>query len=418
MFHILALLLEVFAIIICIHRIYDEKIRIDIETAVICILSLGVTEAVIYFELNHMVTMCIYVLMARYCSSKFKDTFVGALISVLLMLIVISVLQFIFVMLADFIFPQNQELRMLIANLFVAASVMWILPFASLHKLRKIFKKKDTLANIIFCLVVITAFMVMTEGKIEKELNITSFVLAVPMTIVLAMLLNKWDSAQEEKEYIENELSVTKSMQEEYDDLLTTVRLREHGFKNHIAALQSIKMQKKLEEDQEDYYNSLCEANKYNKLLFLGNRVVSGYLYHKFCEIEDSGVTVTYEARGSFADNAISVYYIIEMLGILIDNAVEAQRCMNNKRLRFQFEEMESIYWFKILNPYPYVGYAEMESWFLLGNSKKGEKRGLGLYYLKKLCDDYKVDLLCRNIVWEDENWIEFSVGIKKADKL
>ena len=110
-------------------------------------------------------------------------------------------------------------------------------------------------------------------------------------------------------------------------------------------------------------------------------------------------------------------YYLIEMLGILIDNAIEAQEgSQEEKFLDFQFEERENEYCFKILNPYPYVSYSEIESWFLLNNSKKGQGRGLGLYHIKKLCSQYYVDLSCRNVECENKNRIEFNLRIKKAD--
>lgn len=413
------LLLEVFAIILCIHGIYDKKVKLDMETIALCLLSLGVTEAVVYFGLNNLFTMCIYVFIVVYCIRKFQDSLVGSINSVLLMLIVLTMLQFAFVILASLIFPKNQELRMLTAGLLQTVSVLGLLPVIKLHKLRMMFRKRDKFINAVFCIVIIMVLMIVIEGKFEKQLNVTSFVFAVPMAVALVMLLNKWDAVKEEKEHVKNELSVTKSMQEEYDDLLTAVRLREHGFKNHITALQSMKLPKELEKEQEDYYNAMCEANKYNKLLFLGNRVVSGFLYRKFCEIENYGVITIYEARGCFADDVIAVYHLIEMLGILIDNAAEAQAdIMENKRMRFLFHEEENDYWFKVLNPYPHVSYAEIESWFLLGNSGKGNERGLGLYYIKKLCKECNVDLACRNAVWEGENWIEFSIGIKKADKM
>lgn len=112
------------------------------------------------------------------------------------------------------------------------------------------------------------------------------------------------------------------------------------------------------------------------------------------------------------------IYHIIEMLGILFDNAIEAQtEKSETKRLMFQFEEQEMVYLFRILNPYPYVSYAEIESWFLQNNSKKGKDRGIGLFYVKKLCEEHNANILCRDVEREQENWIEMTLEIKKADK-
>ena len=421
MFHILALLLEVFAIIICIHRIYDEKIKLDAETACVILMSAGMAEIVRCLNLNRMMTTGIYVFMAFYCIHKFHDTVVGALISVMLMLIVISMLQFVIAIPVTFFFDENMQLKAVVINI-TAVLVTWkILPRINLHKLRLIFHRRDNFINAVFCIVLITAFVIMIKGKTDGQIDSDAFVLATPPSIALLILIDKWNVAQEEKENIKRELSVTKIMQKEYDELLSSVRLREHGFKNHLAAMLSIKRTDELPEEtakeQEMYYGEIREANKYNKMLFFGNRIISGYLYQKFQEAESAGITVLYELKGHYTGSAVPDYYLIEMLGILIDNAIEAQEnYQKEKQLKFQFKEKTDGYCFEILNQSPYASYAEIESWFTRGNSNKGKGRGLGLYYIKNLCTEYSVGLSCRNVECAGKNWIEFRLEIKKAD--
>ena len=79
------------------------------------------------------------------------------------------------------------------------------------------------------------------------------------------------------------------------------------------------------------------------------------------------------------------IYHVIEILGILFDNAIEAQiEMVEAKRLRFQFEEKEMVYVFSVLNPYPYVKYTEIESLVLQNNSKKGKKNVVLVYTMSK----------------------------------
>ncbi|MDE6914306.1 MAG: GHKL domain-containing protein, partial [Lachnospiraceae bacterium] len=378
-------------------------------------------EFVNYFEYNSMIMTIIYVFVAVYCIHKFHDTLVGALISVLFMLIVISVLQFIIAIPVAILFTESRQLKAVVINMFAVLASWWILPVINLYKLRLIFIRRDTFVNAVFCIILITAFVITVKGKMDGQIDSDTFALATPASIALLILLNKWDTAQEEKEDIKRELFTTKTMQKEYDALLTSVRLREHGFKNHLAALLSIKYTGEFSEEaakeQEHYYEEIREANKYNRMLFWGNRVVSGYLYQKFQETENAGITVLLELKGHYVESAVPDYYLVEMLGILIDNAVEAQEdLLEEKQLEFQFEEKEHEYCFKILNRNPYVSYAEIESWFLLDNSKKGKGRGLGLYYIKNLCTEYSANLSCRNVENKKKNWIEFSLEIKKAD--
>lgn len=291
-----------------------------------------------------------------------------------------------------------------------------------IHKLREILRRRDGLIFISFFIALFVICLITIEGKLQGEIHAAFFVFTVPVVMVLLWALSKWGMVQDEKELVQNELSITRSMQEEYDDLLTSVRLREHGFKNHLAALLSIKHTSKSYEElvraQDNYYGKIREENRYNKLLFLGDSTISGFLYEKFCQAEDEGVSVIYELKGHFSRSAMPIYHIIEMLGILFDNAIEAQtEKSETKRLMFQFEEQEMVYLFRILNPYPYVSYAEIESWFLQNNSKKGKDRGIGLFYVKKLCEEHNANILCRDVECEQENWIEMTLEIKKADK-
>ena len=109
----------------------------------------------------------------------------------------------------------------------------------------------------------------------------------------------------------------------------------------------------------------------------------------------------------------------LEILGIFIDNAIEAQiRTEGEKRIIFKFFEYTNMYLFTIMNPYEHVSYAEIESWFRQNKSTKGKERGLGLFYVKKICEEYNACVLCRNTEYLQENWIEITLEIKKADKL
>lgn len=203
---------------------------------------------------------------------------------------------------------------------------------------------------------------------------------------------------------------------------MTSVRLREHGFKNHLAALLSIKYTSRSYEElvaeQERYYSKICDENKYNKLLYLKDSVVIGFLYEKFRVAETMGVKIRCDIKGTFSQCVMPIYHLIDILGILIDNAVEAQESsIEIKQLKFQFMEKEVAYIFNVSNPYLYVSYVEIQSWFQIDKSSKGKHRGLGLYNVKELCEKYDANIVCRNKLDDSENWVEFTLEIAKTDK-
>lgn len=416
------LILEYIAIIITVHRIYNRKVSLNIDMVGLCLMSLTIVEFVKFYELSNMFTMIIYIFVGLYCVHKYNDSIIGALVSVLLLLIVIVILQYTAIFPCSSLFSENLELQMLSTNILVVAATIWILPLIRIHKLREIFRKRDVYIVVILGTVMAVILMIMLEGKIGEQIHLAFFVIAVPILLVLLWGLGKWHIAKEEAENNRNELSLNRSMQEKYEDLLTSVRLREHGFKNHLAALLSIRYTSRSYEElvaeQERYYSKICEENKYNKLLCLKDSVVIGFLYEKFRMAETMGVKVIYDVKGTFSQCAVPIYYLIDMLGILIDNAVEAQdHSTETKQLKVQFEEKEATYIITVSNPHSYVSYTVIESWFQLNKSSKGKNRGLGLYNIKELCEKYDANIVCRNYLYDSENWIEFTLEIMKADK-
>lgn len=418
----LAVLWEVFSIVVCIHRIYNKRVKLDIETIGLSLMTIGIFELSFLLNVCNAASLFAFVFMIIYCMRKFKDGVWGATVSTLLMLIVIGILQFLFLLPFSRINLQHEAWRMLIINVMITGFSLCFLPKMKVHRLREIIRRRDKFIAFAFLVVLLVITLITVEGKMQGDIHVAFYVFTVPVLILLLVTLCKWEKVQNEKEFAQNELLVTKSMQEEYNNLLTSVRLREHGFKNHLAALLSLRYTSKsyeeLVKEQDNYYGIIREENRYNKLLFLGDSTISGFLYEKLSQAEDTGVSVTYEILGCFLKGAMPIYHVIEILGILFDNAIEAQiEMVEAKRLRFQFEEKEMVYVFSVMNPYPYVKYTEIESWFLQNYSKKGKERGLGLYYVKTLCEEYDASILCRNIEHEQENWIEMTLEIRKADK-
>lgn len=78
-------------------------------------------------------------------------------------------------------------------------------------------------------------------------------------------------------------------------------------------------------------------------------------------------------------------------------------------------EEKGENYFLTIRNQCEYVPYSEMEQWFQMEASSKGEGRGLGLYHLKTLCNDWKMNIRCENIEIEQKNWIQFTLIAESA---
>ena len=145
------------------------------------------------------------------------------------------------------------------------------------------------------------------------------------------------------------------------------------------------------------------------------NAVIRGFLYTRFVEIDRMGIEINYRVILNKHIVGVPVYKIIEILGNLINNAVEALK-NDKERNRLYVEvvgvEVLSI---EVRNESPYIGYDMLEKFFNKGYSKKGENRGLGLYNIKQICEEYSLEISPKWMDIEGKGWLSFKVlGINK----
>lgn len=226
------------------------------------------------------------------------------------------------------------------------------------------------------------------------------------------------DDARREAEMIELE-------QKQYDKLLEQVRLREHEFNNHMTAIlathHTYRTYDKLVEAQSEYCRRMLTENKYNRLVLMPDKVFSAFLYEKLAELEakDIDVEYRYRAEGEPGQCDISTYQLIEMAGILLDNAEEAVRDKSDRRICVEIYDRGG--WgtsFKVRNVHEYVPYSTIQGWFEKGVSSKDTSRGLGLYHLKQLCAKTGCSICCENCEIDGKNWITFSFITDAAKEL
>lgn len=419
MLHI-ALVAEILATIICVHCIYGRKIKLDVKTVGAILGILIILEISNAFPLGGMLSLGGYLILFVYCKSEFHYSVGKTIISLLLYIIILSSIQFACVSLVNIVVSDKQLVRNVIGNIFVLIICMSVLPKCRLHRLQSRICERSRQVILLLGFMCLIVMMLLLQEKIFYKIQMQYFVFAVPAIFLLLYVMFKWYTAQTEVEKMEEEIHRVEENAKEYEGLLTKVRLRQHELKNHMAAIFSAhytyKTYEKLVQAQEQYCNKLLSENKYNSLLLLGNNILAGYLYRKFQEAEADGIEIKYKITAKVDKNQPPTYYLIEMLGILFDNAVESLRISGEKIISFEVCETDDGYEFYIKNPFPYVPYNEISEWFKLGKSGKGSGRGLGLYHLKCLCEEWKCDIGCRNTEIEQSNWIVFNLKIGKVD--
>lgn len=417
----LSILLEIMTVLVCLHRLYGKRIKANIETAVVFLSCLVIYSVLGEYGSRVILTSLVYLITGIYCICGQKDSVKGAVLNVVLTVIIIAIVQFAYLLPLNVLLHDYSQ-KSFAVNLFTLISFIWILPKRKLHLLRRATEKYNCFTILMFGSGIYVALLLLLQEVLNEESLLRLFAFLVMLVVFSFMVVEKWNEVQNDKKSLEKELQAIKVPQEKYEELLKTVRIRQHEFKNHLAAIlatqYTYKSYDKLVKAQNDYCGRMIEENRHFDLLRIENKILAGFLYGKFQEIESKGVKIECEIKGTFRQSVVPIHHLIEILGILLDNAAQAKESNDESErgILFSLLEKEKGYQFKVCNRFPYTGYDEMVTWFQLGNSTKGEGHGLGLYHIKCLCKEFDCLISCENVDIKKENWIQFVLDVHEAD--
>lgn len=410
------LLLEMLSIVICLHHLYGEKFKLDIDTVCLLAIDMIMMQVIDYFGWSSIWSVLIYPIITIYCGRKFGFQLKRIILNIVICVLLIGIIQII----VTFSFCCGLRLHELsdIHLLFTSGLVFLIVLFGiSKDRFKKLFfffqnKEKMLIISIAICVVLVLTWLV--GYKSFRLLEAYQAIMLFICIILLLLLLGKLVKYRIKAKEIETELRMHKLYADSFEGLIENIRLKQHEFDNHINTIYSQHYvhdsYEKLVNAQKKYCELIMNENRFNKLLLGENPIIAGFLYGKFVEIEKMGIEVTYKIDIGDFDIKIPIYKIIELLGDLINNAVEAL-CDNKSenKLYVSIEEINSFS-IEIRNTSPFIEYKEIETFFTKNYSKKGENRGLGLYNVKQICKEYQLNIVCDNKDIEGENWLSFQI--------
>ena len=415
------LIVEIFSSLLCIHCIYEKRLKINIYTILTFISILAVFEFINFYDISGIYSIIGYIILCIYCIKEFQSSIIESIISVAIYVIVLTILQFLCISIINIFLSDKIQLRNALGNILMMGIIYWGFPKIKINNLKISILQKNRIVILITLYITSIISILWIHKKLYNEIQIQYYIFTIPVIIILLVMTTKWYISELEMKKVNDVVNIiVKNSNDEYRKLLHNVRVRQHAFKNHIEAIfathYTYKTYDKLVEVQKKYCKKLLDDNKYNSILMLGNQVLSGFLYQKFEEATNVNIDVDYKADTVIETLDVQIYYVIEMLGILIDNAVEEVVINDDKVILFEIHEINNIYEFAIRNPSTYVDNGTIMSWFDRGYSNKGKDRGLGLFRIKELCEKLGCCIRCSNCTIEDKNWIEFVLMIKKGD--
>lgn len=247
-----------------------------------------------------------------------------------------------------------------------------------------------------------------TGGEIFVRDDIKKII--VTFASMIACILLRWKAMESETKCQQEQIKLSNRYSEEYNALVEISRKKQHDFKNQINALYGLS-DIKAEKEQRKYIDKLLDENKVVKILHsVEQPVLAGFLYRKVNEIMAAGINIEFNLSVPDAELAIEVLDCIEIVGIFLDNAVEALNKEKDKSIILEMFTMEQKVEIRVKNVSPYYENDEISKFFQYNYSTKGKNRGIGLAKIKDLQKKYKFDILVEMQEIHNKNWISFSV--------
>lgn len=182
----------------------------------------------------------------------------------------------------------------------------------------------------IFCiLALLIAIYLLVDLKVTRTLDPRILLLFLLLFVMVVWGIIDWKMNYDVIRKQEEELKMYQLYIQPLEELVKEIRARQHEFDNHMNAVLNMHLTvdnyKELVERQSLYIKEAIDtdAKEYLSLLRISDKILAGFLYSKIISAKGNARTIL-DVRQTEIVSKVSEHDVIEMIGILIDNAYEA----------------------------------------------------------------------------------------------
>lgn len=288
----------------------------------------------------------------------------------------------------------------------------------SIEMIMKYRGKLESYAVILFLIsgIVVLYTIVYTRGS--NSLSMAEYFYSACCLLVIVLSILKLYRERVEKR-------LHREYSEKYEDVLEQIRGQQHKFDNQIDAIYAMHNlysdYDELVEKQQEYAGTLKEMFLSNEVVTLSNPIVIAHVYQKMNEILEHDINLHTEFSCSLNGLEIPDIQLVNVIGTLLDNAMEALlEQKENREMYFYITESDmdeenqteskSGACIEVGNAHDRILISQWVKFFERGYSEKGENRGLGLYELKKIVKRYHGEVVVQNREKEGKNFFSIAV--------
>lgn len=374
----------------------DRKIINRKNIAIFIILNV-VTIAVHRTEYSIIATLIIFIslifaLYAMY-QVEISKTFLIAGFFMMTLSLADILTSIVFINFVDII--ELREKYFIYANLCVAIITLLLI---KIPKLKKFFLKiietcteKKNFETIVFIILLICALCIITY-IISNNFNLTkTYTLSIMGILIFLILALIFFKEKYEKDTIITKYDQLFEYVNTFEEWMDNESLNIHESRNQLATLRDmVKSNKRAIEYIDNIIKEKIniENDNIKRIKYIPKGGLKGLLYYKITIAENNGlnmfVDVTKESNQFLLKlNTEEMKLLCSLVGIFLDNAIEASKDTSRKALSCEIYVSESALNIVISNSFS--GKIELNKITGKGYSTKGKNRGKGLYLARKV---------------------------------
>ena len=286
-----------------------------------------------------------------------------------------------------------------------------------LYKFKEYLKNNSYITKLILLNSLIALLVLVWSFQFDVDILIKNLAIVVFVFFML-LVINIW-SIVSQRNVINQQKRV--EVMEQYipviDDLMSEVRARQHEFNNKLLAIYSILETAETLDDAKlkvgTYSKDVLMDDSIKELFICDNKVISGFIYSKIKLANLKNINIELNICASLKKIYTEEYEIVEILGILIDNAIEASK--SGDTIFIKMNKIDDKLEVTVCNPYPQLSNTEFMELFEKGYSTKdnGSKhRGYGLYNVKLITEKCRGKIIFKNTSIDNVNYLNIGILI------
>ena len=316
------------------------------------------------------------------------------------------------------VFALSEETIQFIGNCVILI-VCIAISFLPLHKLYIFINSGNLIGKLVLSYICLLLIMMVALSKIDSINAIAVLPLTLSFMIVLLladiMVLNQQRTITIQKQDIEN----YQTYEPMTHNLISDILGKQHDFNNQMNAIRMLpytyKDYESLSEAIANYSSYLEDEFNESELLKINLPVVAGFMFSKIKEATKKDRILSVKIKNKSLVTQVPEYDLIRILGILIDNAIEASS--NKHPVYLILDSQDGHILMQTKNEGREISSEMRKKMFIRGYSTKvsgtaRSSRGQGLPNLKELVDHYGGKIYLDNETFHEQTWICFSIKL------